>query len=845
MNSGQDAAGNPGTGGSADDLVRAKAVLLAQAGGKRRLGPAALRTALVDLHDFWLASRANAIGLSERAALVAVGALGRRELVPWSDLDLVLLHDGRTDVDRLAQQLWYPLWDAGIGLDHSVRTPGQAVQVAATDLRAALGLLEARHIAGDVALSDAVRTAVRQAWRAGIRGRFDELADSARTRWAKDGEIAHRVEPDLKNGHGGLRDVQLIDALAAAQLLDRPGREVTEARDLLLDVRTELHRLAGRARDVLRAQDADEIATLLEIGDRFELARALSGAARAVAFAAEVGLRSARSALPRRGLAALRRPPVRRPLAAGVVEHLGEVALARDTAAGRDPALVLRVAATAARTGLPVAAGTLHHLADTAPELREPWPRTARAELLALLGAGRALADVVESLDRTGLWGRLFPEWGAVRDLPPRDRAHVWTVDRHLVETCGNAGKLTTRVARPDLLLVGSLLHDIGKGRGGDHSVVGESVTRQIARRLGFSEPDAAMLGAMVAHHLLLPHTATRRDLDDPATITRVVETLAATEGAQKVEGGAGLLLDLLEALAEADSLATGPGVWSSWKKTLLAELGRRCRALLAGERLGRAPSEPLPAELVDAAVTGGHPQVRIVGKDPSTVLVVVAEAVVAEGAGAVGPGVLSAAAGVLALHSLEVHAAELEFTGGTRPGDIRDTRRSGAQPRSRPPGADRASGQGAVVVRFTVSPRFGGLPDPALLRAELGRVLDGSLVLGEALARKERDYAPVVPPGETVAAPRVLWFDDEATGGVVLELRATDRIGMLHRVAAALEGSGADVRWARVATLGASVVDSFGLVSATHPEASDDPDEILSTARRREVEQAVLTAAR
>ena len=97
----------------------------------------------------------------------------------------MLLHDGRKDVERLAEQLWYPLWDAGIGLDHSVRTPGQAVQVAATDLRAALGLLEARHIAGDAALSDTVRVAVRQAWRAGIRGRFDELADSARTRWTQ------------------------------------------------------------------------------------------------------------------------------------------------------------------------------------------------------------------------------------------------------------------------------------------------------------------------------------------------------------------------------------------------------------------------------------------------------------------------------------------------------------------------------------------------------------------------------------------------------------------------------------------------------------------------------------
>ena len=805
--------------GPADDLVRARAVLLAPGPGKRRLAAPALRAALVDLHDFWLGSRAAAIGLTDRAALVAVGALGRRELAPYSDLDLVLLHDGRADVDRLARDLWYPLWDAGIGLDHSVRTPGQAVQVAATDLRAALGLLEARHVAGEQALSDAVRTAVRQAWRAGIRSRFDELADAARARWAKVGDLAHRVEPDLKNGHGGLRDVQLIDALAAAQLLDRPGRDVVAARDLLLDVRTELHRLAGRARDVLRAQDADEIAALLEIGDRFDLARALSGAARAVAFAAEVGLRSARAALPRRGLAALRRPPVRRPLAAGVVEHLGEVALARDAQDGRaarDPAQVLRVAAAAARTGLPIAAGTLHHLADTAPELRAPWPRAALTELLALLGSGRPLVDVVESLDRTGLWGRLLPEWGAVRDLPPRDRAHVWTVDRHLVEATAFAARLTTRVARPDLLLVGALLHDIGKGRGGDHSVVGETVAHGVARRLGFGEPDAAVLGAMVAHHLLLPHTAQRRDLDDPATITRVVDTLAATEGAQKVDGGTGLLLDLLLALAEADSLATGPGVWSPWKRTLLADLGRRCRALLAGERLGRTPSEPVPAELLAAAVADGRPHVRIAGKDPATVLVVVP----ARDEPA-GPGALSAAAGVLALHSLQVHTAELERTGG------------------------------ATVLRFGVSPRFGGLPDPALLRAELGRVRDGTLALGEALARKERDYAPVLPPGETAAPPRVLWFDDEATGGVVLELRGTDRIGLLHRVAAALEGCGAEVGWARVATLGASVVDSFGLRVGPGPDAGSGPDtadadpDLPSAARRREIEQAVLGAAR
>src|SRR5918998_640512 len=179
-----------------------------------------------------------------------------------------------------------------------------------------------------------------------------------------------------------------------------------------------------------------------------------------------------------------RRGPVRRPLDEGVVEHGGEVALARDIHPARDPALALRVAAAAARTGMPVATSTLTTLADTAPELRRPWPRQALEGLLSLLGAGQPAIDVIEAMDRTGLWGRLFPEWGAVRDLPPRDRVHVWTVDRHLVETAAQAARLTTTVARPDLLLLGALLHDLGKGRGGDHSIVGAALAEQIGHRL-------------------------------------------------------------------------------------------------------------------------------------------------------------------------------------------------------------------------------------------------------------------------------------------------------------------------------------------------------------------------
>lgn len=801
------AAGTPGDGSDspAADLVKARTALLAANSRSRRLPADALRAALGDLHEFWLASRAAALGLGHGTALVAVGALGRRELVPYSDLDLVLLHDGRRNVSELADLLWYPLWDAGIGLDHSVRTVGQALQVAATDLRAALGLLEARLIAGDSALFTAMETAVRQAWRTGIRGRLDELAESAQERWRRRGDIAHRVEPDLKNGHGGLRDVQLLDALATGQLIDRSGADVRAARDLLLDARTELHRLAGRSRDVLRAQDADEVAAALQLGDRFDLARGLSGAARTIVYAVDVGLRAARAALPPRGRARLTglrnlgRGPVRRPLDEGVVEHGGEVALARDARPARDPALALRVAATAARTGMPVAAGTLATLADSAPELRRPWPRPALDELLSLLGAGRPAVDVIEAMDRTGLWGRLFPEWGAVRDLPPRDRAHVWTVDRHLVETAAQAARLTTTVARPDLLLLGALLHDLGKGRGGDHSVVGAALADQIGHRLGLWPSDVGMLSAMVRHHLLLPHTATRRDLEDPATAQRVVETL---NGDQTV-------LELLVALAEADSLATGPGVWSEWRASLVFDLADRCRAVLAGREVpGPEPvseDHRLLAEQI-AAIGSVHVAAdQATGPGTATTITVVTPG---------RPGVLAPAAGVLALHSLQVHSAAIRVV-------------------------ELADGGTVAVDTFVVSPRFGRPPDPALLRQDLMRALDGSLRLADRLTAKERDYGEIggaaAPYPDTGA--KVLWFDDEATGAVVLELRTTDRIGLLYRVATALEGSGTTVRWARVVTWGSSVVDSFGLTGA-----GDDGG--LTPEVRRKVECAVLSAA-
>jgi [protein-PII] uridylyltransferase len=398
----------------------------------------------------------------------------------------------------------------------------------------------------------------------------------------------------------------------------------------------------------------------------------------------------------------------------------------------------------------------------------------------------------------------------------------VWTVDRHLVETATQAARLTTTVARPDLLLLGALLHDLGKGRGGDHSVLGAAIAEQIGHRLGLWPSDVATLREMVRHHLLLPHTATRRDLQDPSTAKRVVATL----------GGDPILLELLVALAEADSLATGPGIWTEWRAALISELAERCRAVLSG----RPPPTPAPLTEEDRAlaarcVESGAVHVTAdtaAGRRGTTIVMIVSPG---------RPGVLALAAGVLALHSLQVHSADLRIV-------------------ELPEGS-------AAVESFTVSPRFGRLPDIALLRQDLVRALDGSLSLADALAVKERDYGETAGsaagwPATGSPEAKVLWFDDEATGAVILELRTADRIGLLHRVATALETALKDslddsrvvIRWARIATLGNSVVDSFCLTEpgdqSVFPVHEASEGHVVVPVELREIlERAVLGAVR
>src|SRR5215470_6328821 len=399
--------------------------------------------------DRWLAGM---LGAEPGVALVAVGGYGRKELLPGSDLDVLLLHDGREGIAKIADRVWYPVWDSGAQLDHAVRTVPQARRVARNDLKVALGLLNARHVAGDPDMTTRLREGALEDWRAVARTRLAELKELHEERTRLHGELAFLLEPDLKESRGGQRDVHAIQAIAAAWVAPSPGPRVRAAYEQILDARHVLHEVTGRSLDRLVLEEQDEVARTLGLLDGDALLRSLAGAGRTVAYAVDHAFRQAERAGGRRTLLVRRRRAKleRRPLADGVVEQDGEVVLARAAAPGSDPVLVLRAAAAAAQAGLPLAPRALARLAEC-PPLSVPWPDDARDALLALLGAGPSAISVWEALDQEGLLTALIPDWERVRNRPQRNPLHRFTVDRHLVECAANAAALTRDVARPDL----------------------------------------------------------------------------------------------------------------------------------------------------------------------------------------------------------------------------------------------------------------------------------------------------------------------------------------------------------------------------------------------------------
>jgi [protein-PII] uridylyltransferase len=735
--------------------------------------------------DDWLS------GLAERAAgdvkrhlaLVAVGGYGRGSLCPYSDLDVVLVHNAHRDIGKVADAIWYPVWDEGVHLDHSVRRPSEVLSAAAEDVRVALGLLDGRLVWGEAKIADPLLEKARAAWRDRLGARYLPLLQKQMAeRRATAGDVAFLLEPDLKESHGGLRDVSVLRAISAFAPLLADYADLDSlngATALLTDIRVELHRLAQREHDKLLLQDQDQVAAALGFVDADALMLAVSTAGRQIAWVSDDVWRRRRLWDPtpppkrrlRRNAPDHATPPTPVELGPDLVEVDGEIALTSLAPVSGDASLPLRLAATAAELDRPIAKGSLHRLADRMPPPGDPWTDETRAALVSLLALGRPAIDKIESLDQHGLLVRLIPEWAAVRNKPQRNAYHTYTVDRHLLEAAALAAGLTDTVERPDLLLIGTLLHDIGKGFPGDHTAVGIEVVDRIATRMGFAPADVAILVDLVRQHLLLPDTATRRDLDDPTTIARVAQAV-----------GNPLTLHLLAALTEADSRATGPSAWGAWKAGLVADLVERTDRVLQGETELAAPDRIVTSnrELMAEVRATGLPSVSL---QPPNVIVAAPDR----------PGLFSSVAGALALNGMDVRAANV---GGE---------------------------DGVAVEVFTVEVARGTWPDTAKLREDLAAVLADRLAIGERLSERERIYplrrgSAAHLPGSDVTV------DNEASEtATVLEIRALDEIGFLHRITRTLFDAGLDVVSARVSTLGEMVVDAFYVRESGGSKVTDD----------------------
>ncbi|MGH8903813.1 MAG: [protein-PII] uridylyltransferase [Egibacteraceae bacterium] len=776
-------------------------------------------------------------------AIVALGSYARRELCPASDIDLLLLHEGWDDADlqALVQAVCYPLWDAGLSVGHAVRTPREAVRSAAERVDTATALTDRRLVAGDSGLLDELAVLATR-WLRRNGGRvLPDLAALDAERHARSGDTAGMLEPDLKDGVGGLRDLHSLrwaaacvlgevglDPLVGARYLGATDRrELAQAGEELLQARCALHlvtggggrRRAAARRDWLRLDLQDEVAALLGLNGGEVLLRRVGLAVRMIAHLHgrtwPILLADARGGRRRR-----HSPPETLDDGVHLVDGLVEVD--DECTLATDPSLGMRAVAAAAIRGTHVGRMTAVRLRREIQELGSiAWDEAGRQALVVALRQGWEGSGALADADSIGLPVALLPGWERIRGLPQRNPLHRYDLDTHgfravyeLVAIGKGAldpahAKIWAGLADQgagyslpngqDTVLLGTWLHDVGKGLPGDHSVAGEAVARDWVAHMGFGAGHVRRVGQLVRLHLLLPDVATRRDLDDEDEIFAVARQVGGVE-----------TLDGLYLLSLADSRATGPAAWSAWKDGLLAKLYSRVRRVLVEDMDTLRRELSVSKVVVDAhALMGGKLDGldALLGALPPRYLLVASPEQVAEHARLLlplpGPGTLrvrhrpgpaegtvtvtvvagdrrglvAACAGVLAAHGLGVLDARM-FT----------------------------RADGVALDWFVV--RACDLADWDRVNAELRLAAAGKLDVAAAVARREqrRDQRP--PP---LAAPIPVEVAVESRSGQTrIEVRGPDAPGVLYRLARALTDEGLDILGARVDTLGPQVHDVF-----------------------------------
>jgi [protein-PII] uridylyltransferase len=525
-------------------------------------------------------------------ALVALGGYGRQELFPYSDIDIMVLYrpEIKDRITQITDAVLYPLWDTGLEVGHGVRTVEESMIQAGEDYFFLVALLDARLIHGSAELYEELLEAYRRRFVEGQREDFvEKMKGHRQSRRVRFGSHSYLLEPHIKEGRGGMRDIQammwtarmvfglnrLQDIEDAGLLLPDEKADFLAARSMLVRLRSYLHYFSKRKNDQLFFEQQGDVAEALGYKTRDGIRgvesfmRDVYRALQKISVISDLFFDHVEEVLGLAGKGGLVADKV---VEKGIEVKTGRVHL---TATGAQlqakPQTLIRTFLAMSRIGVPLHHRTRKTIAGSLELINDKVrnsPRLARTFFAILLEA-KDISMVLENMLETGVLTAWIPEFSRITALAQHDLYHIYTVDRHSLQAVAELHKLvetwvavTQNVKNMKVLYLAALLHDIGKGSGRDHSIEGAGMAGEIGRRFCFSEEECATLEFLIRYHLFIPENALRRDLNDAVFIKRCAETIGGLDR-----------LSMLYLLSVADSKATGPSAWSDWKATLMEEL--------------------------------------------------------------------------------------------------------------------------------------------------------------------------------------------------------------------------------------------------------------------------------
>lgn len=797
-----------------------------------------------DFIDHHLASNfAQGVPAGEGFALVALGGYGRQELYPFSDIDLMLLYDPakKDELNRLVEVILYPLWDTGLEVGHAVRTPEECIDDAAEDFFFRVAMLDARLIAGSASLFAKLTDMYKTAYIEGKRQEFiDDMLAQRVKRETQFGRHTYLLEPHIKESCGGFRDIQSmvwtahvvfglkdLAALQQAGLLSMEEfKKFEEAQNYLIRIRNRLHYLSGRKNDQLFFEYQEEMAQAFGFASEKNMLavehfmREVYAHMQTISITTDLFFEHVEEVLGSEDV-----PQAAKTLEPGIEIRHNKIHLTGTELIRSRPKLFMRLFYQSARTGMPLHFRTRKALTanlNLVDDKLRHSRRNAKLFLAQLVAPGpfRTLEEMLDS----GFLTAYIPELAKVESLAQHDVYHVFTVDRHLLQTIDELEKLKKEEANifaavrlPQILFLAGLLHDIGKGFGHGHADRGADLARQIGERLGLEADELDSLDFLVRNHLFLSHTALRRDLEDEEFIMRCA---GRVDSAEK--------LAMLYLLTIADARATGPTVWNEWKAALLLELylkialifdrkgfseqEQACGAELGAQWIREKVTEMLPAgaELdltllpddyllsfppeiiakhIDCAGKLANRDILFLHEDSReswTLLIMTRDR----------PGLLSRIFGVLSLHNLNVLAAQI-FTW-----------------------AD-GTAVDAIEVNSAVGEHYAGQQWQEL-EADLNQAINQQLGIEHRLQRKPSRLGTAHGQTEYRLTAKVEIDNQESDRYSVVEVYAQDRTGLLYDITRSLSDFGLSIYRARIGSRSDQAVDVFYVLDSNGQKVAD-----------------------